>query len=827
MLLELVHNITLLVALGVLIHFFAGRIESRRGLFRLLTGFAFGLTAIAGMLTPLKFAPGVIYDGRSIIISLAGFFGGPLTALVSALMAGAFRLYIGGAGAWVGVGVIVEAALVGSVHHVLRLRDKRWEKIFPMWLSSLIVHIIMMLLQLALPGGMGWDVAWKVGPFVLLFYPPAFVVIAMVFLESWRKRSLERKLEKEKEKYRLVAEHASDVVWTFDLKEKRYTYVSPSSFRMFGYTPEEALKIRLEDHIAGDALQPSMEMVYKAAEVGGFKTGQHVFECPQKKKDGSLIWTEISASFAKDKKGVPVTLIGVTRDITKRKEEEARHALLLKAIEQAGESIMITDRDGAIQYVNPAFEKVTGYSPREVLGKNPSFLKGGTRDHEFYEAMWDALTHGKTWQGLMVNKKRDGTFFTEKSVISPILGEDGAITSYVAVKQDVTRELALEEEYRQAHKMEAVGHLAGGIAHDFNNILQVVLGYAQLLSTRCDEGDKSAEYVAEIIRGAERASTLTKQLLAFSRRQVMEPRVLQINNLVKNLLNMLQRIIGEHIHLDWIPGARLGAVYADSAMIEQVLMNLVVNARDAMPEGGRLIIETQNVLIDSEYCSHHLWAAPGRFVLLSVTDTGVGMDKETLEMVFEPFFTTKGEGKGTGLGLSTAFGIIKQHDGMITAYSEPGQGSTFKIYLPVTERKAASVGPLIQGAVRGGNETLLVAEDDPAVRKMAVSVLEEAGYTVLSARNGEEALEMYYSRSEKISLLLLDVVMPVKNGYEVWEEIRESHPHLPVLFSSGYSKTAVHTNFILTEGLQLIQKPYGPEEVLRRVRQLLDEKKKE
>jgi len=315
----------------------------------------------------------------------------------------------------------------------------------------------------------------------------------------------------------------------------------------------------------------------------------------------------------------------------------------------------------------------------------------------------------------------------------------------VAVKQDVTRELALEEEYRQAHKMEAVGHLAGGIAHDFNNILQVVLGYAQLLAGRSHEGDKSAEYINEIIKGAERASALTKQLLAFSRRQVMEPRVLQLNELVKNLLNMLQRIIGEHIRLEWIPGVHLGSVYADSAMLEQVLMNLVVNARDAMPDGGTLILETQNVLIDTAYCSQHLWATPGRFVLLSVTDTGVGMDKETLEMVFEPFFTTKSEGKGTGLGLSTVFGIVKQHQGMITAYSEPGRGSTFKVYLPLTERKAASVGPLIQGPVTGGDETLLVAEDDSAVRKMAVSVLTEAGYNVRVLRTAKRRWR--YSRN--------------------------------------------------------------------------------
>jgi PAS domain S-box-containing protein len=380
----------------------------------------------------------------------------------------------------------------------------------------------------------------------------------------------------------------------------------------------------------------------------------------------------------------------------------------------------------------------------------------------------------------------------------------------------------LHQQLLQSQKMEAIGQLAGGVAHDFNNILQAIMGHAQLLLDEVNGNSDQRAGLDEILNGSQRAADLTRQLLAFSRRQIMRPAVLDLNELTGRFLSMIRRLIGEHIHLEWLPGNHLGSVHADSGMIEQVLMNLCVNARDAMPNGGTLTLETQNVRVDSEYCASHLWARPGRYALISVTDTGCGIDDQNIQHIFEPFFTTKAEGKGTGLGLATVYGIVNQHDGMIQCYSEIGKGSTFKIYLPICERRADSVGPLIEGPAKGGRETILLAEDDDMVRALAKTVLERSGYTVLTARNGEEAVEVFKAHQQKIDLLLFDVVMPRLGGHDALDLIHAIQPGVPVLFSSGYSENAVHTNFVLDEGLCLIQKPYAPTDLLRAIRRILE-----
>jgi CheY-like chemotaxis protein len=351
-------------------------------------------------------------------------------------------------------------------------------------------------------------------------------------------------------------------------------------------------------------------------------------------------------------------------------------------------------------------------------------------------------------------------------------------------------------------------------------MLQVILGHARMLEETSSSPSASAS-ITGIIEGGLRASELTRQLLLFSRRQVMNLRTLDFNELVENLLRMIRRLIGEHIRLEWLPGSAVGSIHADAGMMEQVVMNLCVNARDAMPSGGVLIIETTNVLIDSAYCASHSWAVPGRFVLLSVTDTGVGMDSDTLERIYEPFFTTKEEGKGTGIGLATVYGIVKQHEGMISAYSEPGKGSLFKVYLPLTEQKAERVGVHIEGTVTGGSETILLAEDDPLVRDLAREMLVRAGYRVLVAVDGEDAVAVFRTHPN-VDLLLLDVIMPKLDGHQALEKIHSIRPDVPVLFSSGYSENAIHTNFVLHEGLSLLQKPYSSEALLRAVRRVLD-----
>jgi two-component system, cell cycle sensor histidine kinase and response regulator CckA len=515
--------------------------------------------------------------------------------------------------------------------------------------------------------------------------------------------------------------------------------------------------------------------------------------------------------------------IVIVQDITEQKMAGEELRRLAAAIEQSGEIIVITDTTPEILYVNPAFEAVTGYSRKEAIGKNPAILKSGQQDTAFYAAMWADLTAGRQWQGRFVNRRKDGTLYTEEATISPVFDAAGKLLNYAAVKRDITRELELEQQYRQSQKMEAIGQLTGGVAHDFNNLLQVINGGAELAMDDLEESHPARESLADVIRAGDRAASLVGQLLAFSRRQIMHPLVLDLNMIIDDLIKMLRRVIGEDIRLEWIPGRHPGSIRADRGMIEQVLMNLCVNARDAMPEGGTLSIETQNVLIDSTYCATHTWASPGRYIVLTVSDTGCGMDRETVERIFEPFFTTKGEGRGTGLGLATVYGIVKQHEGMISAYSEPGKGTIFKIYLPVCERKAETVGAAIEGNIRGGTETILIAEDDPAVAKLGRRILERAGYTVLSAANGREALTLFRQHLREIDFALLDVVMPEMGGYECCRAMRDLQPGTKVLFASGYSENAAHTSFIVREGIQLIQKPYAPDTLLRAVRAVLDE----
>ena len=387
---------------------------------------------------------------------------------------------------------------------------------------------------------------------------------------------------------------------------------------------------------------------------------------------------------------------------------------------------------------------------------------------------------------------------------------------------EANREKA-EAQLRQSQKMEAVGQLAGGVAHDFNNLLQAILGYGDMALAEAGPDSPVHACVEEMLKAGNRAATLVRQLLAFSRRQVLDMKDVNLNDVIADLMRMIRRVIGEHIKLDVIAAHDLGIVCADPGQIEQILINLCVNARDAMDHGGTITIETENVRIDEAYCESHTWAKPGRYALLSVSDMGCGMDEETLANAFEPFFTTKAVGEGTGLGLSTVYGLVKQHDGMIHVYSEVGKGTTFKIYLPLIERSAACVGDKIEGSVPGGTETILLAEDDVTVRALSQAFLERAGYTVLTAADGEEAVLIFDAHGSEIGLALLDLMMPKVDGKGVFEHIRRQAPQTRVIFSSGYSTNAIHTNFVLDEGLHLIQKPYQRNDLLRRVREVLDE----
>ncbi|MBU8869767.1 MAG: ABC transporter substrate-binding protein [Gemmatimonadales bacterium] len=585
-------------------------------------------------------------------------------------------------------------------------------------------------------------------------------------------------------------------------------------FEMFGYQREELIG---QDGISRTSTPESSEAIRKQVAEGN--TGP--YEATGKKKNGEEFPMELRVRMM-DYHGRQVRVVAI-RDLTDRMRAEEALLLLGAAIEQAAEAIVITDVEGIIQYANPAFKQITGYSTDEAIGQNPRILKSGEHDKAFYESMWDTLKRGETWSGQLINKKKDGTLFTEEAVISPVLDGSGRTVNYVAVKHDITGKVKLEEQLRQAQKMEAVGQLAGGIAHDFNNLLQVINGCSELVLESLDEKSDSYASVGDIAKAGARAATLVGQLLAFSRRQVLDIKDVNLNDVIADLMKMIRRMIGEHITLETVAGPDLGTVHADAGQIEQILMNLCVNARDAMPDGGTITIETENVYVGPEFVASSPDLLSGRYVLLSVTDTGCGIDKAVCANIFEPFYTTKNVGEGTGLGLSTVYGLVKQHEGEVKVYSEVGKGTTFKIYLPMASRTAGSVSSKIKSSAPGGTETILLAEDDEMVLHLARIILEQAGYTVLTATDGEEALLVLADRAQTVDLVLLDVIMPRLGGKAVFQKMCSTKHELRYLFASGYSMNAVHTNFILDEGLQLIQKPYSRDELLRRVRGALDE----
>lgn len=512
-----------------------------------------------------------------------------------------------------------------------------------------------------------------------------------------------------------------------------------------------------------------------------------------------------------------------------RRQKEAELQRVMMAVEQAGEVVFITDVGGTIQYVNPAFELVTGYTRQEALGQNPRMLKSGEQNDAFYRDLWETITSGRIWKGRVVNRRKDGTLYTEESTISPVKDATGRIVNLVSVQRDITEHLRLSEEtarlqeqFQQAQRLQSVGRLAGGVAHDFNNMLNVILGYGEIVLAQLHPGDPLRSNVEKIVEAGHRSAALTRQLLAFSRKQILQPEALNLNDLIRNFEKMLCRLIGEDIQLELTLAPDISPVLVDPGQIEQVIMNLAVNSRDAMPAGGKLLIETAAVELDQVYAENHPGVTPGDFVLLAVTDTGSGMTREVMSQIFEPFFTTKEKGKGTGLGLATVYGIVKQSGGNIWVYSEPGKGTTFKVYLPQTDRaQEPAAGQLEAVSPTGGDEHILVVEDEESLRELAEALLSRLGYKVTLAANGGEALLLVEEKGLQPDLIITDVVMPNLSGKQLIDRLRRTYPLIKALYMSGYTDNAIAHHGVLDPGTPFIQKPFTTRGLADKVQQVL------
>ncbi len=512
-------------------------------------------------------------------------------------------------------------------------------------------------------------------------------------------------------------------------------------------------------------------------------------------------------------------------DITARKRAEKAvrdtERKYRQFLENLQEGVWAVDRNGYTTFANTHLASMLGYSVEEMLGKH-MFTFMDEHGREIYQKEMERREKGRKTRREFEFLRKNGTKTYAFLEESPLTDDDGNYEGTIAGILDVTEYRALEAQLRQAQKMEAVGRLAGGLAHDFNNILTGITGYTMLLLSEAKEGSGWHRDLCQIQELADRAAILTRQLLAFSRHQPMEAMVLNLNELIRKITRMLHRLIGEDIKLEFRSSVGLENVRADPSQIEQVLMNLAVNARDAMPKGGRLVIQTANVTLDEEYADRHHEIMPGSYVMLSVSDSGCGMDEATRERIFEPFFTTKETGKGTGLGLSTVYGIVKQHGGSIWVYSELGRGSTFKIYFPRVPDPVQTPVTTRQPVAPQGSETILVVEDQAEVRSLVQRVLQKQGYTVLAATAPAEAEDLFLQLGRQIALLVTDVVMPGLSGPDLYERLKKNYPSLAVLYMSGYSDSVVIRSGLPKRGTGFIQKPFSPDALGRKVRQVLD-----
>jgi two-component system, cell cycle sensor histidine kinase and response regulator CckA len=505
-----------------------------------------------------------------------------------------------------------------------------------------------------------------------------------------------------------------------------------------------------------------------------------------------------------------------------RHSEETLHKLQA-TVDQSPDLVMITDYAGVLEYVNPAFEALTGYSREEVIGQTLGLLKSDQQAGEFYEEMWDTVLSGLAFHGIVTNRKKNGDTFTLEKTITPLRSPEGQITHFISTGRDITDQRRLESELQQAQKMDVVGRLAGGVAHDFNNLLMVISAYAELMLDSLEPEHPLRQNVGEIVGAARRAADLTRQLLAFGRKQVQSLQVLNLNAVIQDISRLLPRLIGEDIQLAFIPGPSLGKVEADSGQIEQIMMNLAANARDAMPGGGQLTIETANLILDETCSPRHATVPAGDYVLITVTDAGQGIHPQHLPHIFEPFYTTKDAGKGTGLGLATVYGIVRQSGGLIRVSSELGIGTVFSIYLPRSQAstRRANTTTAAQDSPHGC-ETVLLVEDELAVRQPTREFLARNGYTVLEASNGEEALQVSREYCGTIDLMISDVVMPKMSGPSLAEQLSAERPRMKTVFVSGYAENTVLQHGEIDLSTCFLQKPFALRALAKKTREVLD-----
>lgn len=634
-----------------------------------------------------------------------------------------------------------------------------------------------------------------------------------------QRREAEEALREAKEHVQYILNNTQDVIFQIDLAGN-YVYGNAAAEHLTGYPLSQLLQMNMMQLVAPEHRTLIGQRLQRRREGAELDKS---FEFEILHQDGRRIWVELVTERVSDENGQLVAIQGVARDITGRKRAEAERDRLAAAIEQAAETIVITDTQGAIQYVNPAFERSTGYTRQEIVGQNPRILKSGKHSAAFYQEIWDTLKNGGVWSGTFTNKKKDGTLFEEEATISPVRNSAGEVTNYVAVKRDTSERRKLEAQLLRAQRMESLGTLASGIAHDLNNVLQPVLMITHLLQDELAD-QESRRLMSMVEASAQRGADIIKQLLVFGRGVESDRAPLRLASLIREMVKITGEVFPKDVTVLADVPKDLWLISGNPTHLHQVLMNLSVNARDAMPLGGTLSFRAANTALDETYAGLSPGAKPGTYVLLEVSDTGTGIQPEILDRIFDPFFTTKETGKGSGLGLSTVLGIVRGHGGFLEVNSQVGQGTKFKIYLPaLTSKEAAKATLPVDEPARGRGELVLVVDDEPAVRKVLQETLKLHGYQVLTANEGAEALAVYSEQREHIEVVVTDLAMPGMNGLELTRVLKRLDPQVKIVVSTGLVEEAKEAALKELGVKIFLKKPYMAEPILEALRKVLQE----
>ena len=630
----------------------------------------------------------------------------------------------------------------------------------------------------------------------------------------------EKALRESEERFRGISHSMADWIWEAD-KYGRYTFASGNVKEILGYEPEELIgktPFELMPEESEKRIKPYLNKI--ASEKKPIVDLKHWALT----KEGGRIYLLTNGLPILNEKGEFCGYRGVDKDITDHKQAEEERIRLVTAIEQAAESVVITDKDGTIQYVNPAFESISGYARKEAVGQNPRTIKSGKHPKEFYADLWNTISSGEVWRGHFINKKKNGTLYEEEATISPIKNTSGEIISFVAVKRDVTEEIKLEDKLRQAQKMEAIGTLAGGIAHDFNNILSAIMGYTELAEYETPEGSNTREKLEEVLKAGHRAKDLVKQILAFSRQGDQERKPLQINHIVKEALKLLRASLPTTIEIQQNIETDTGIIEADPTQIHQVLMNLCTNAAHAMNnKGGVLVVGVRNVKIENEEMGLETPnVPPGQYVRLTIRDTGHGMSAEIVDRIFDPYFTTKQKGEGTGLGLAVVHGIVKSYGGVITVDSQIGKGSTFNIYLPAIERKIEEETGTRE-AIPKGHQRILFVDDEPSLVDIGRKMLRHLGHEVIVRTSSLEALEAFRNNPDRFDLVITDKTMPQMTGFDLARKLKQIRPDIPIILCTGFSDTTDSDEAKAMGISGLVMKPIVMREMAKMIKRVSDE----